>query len=137
MLFRSMFIGMYMPDRMSITLPPTLAAPVGAFAFAALCWYVIVEKLRRHGKIAGVIIGVMSGWSIFASGLLVAFIPAVVTGNGFNNANDLICFLLMIFGSGPLFLFLAWGWIPVLLCASFGFFLVPYSYAWAAKKSEG
>jgi hypothetical protein len=122
-----MFVGMYKPERMSITLPPTLAAPVGAAAFASLCWYVIVEKLRRHGKMAGIVIGALSGWSIFASGLLVAFMPAVITGSGFSNVEDFFYFVLMVLGSGPLFLFLAWGWVPVLLCILLGAFWAPNS----------
>lgn len=128
---------MYDSDRIPVTLAPTLAAPVGAFAFAALCWHAVVDKLHRHGKVAGAILGVTSAWSIFASGLLVGFIPAVVTGSGFSNVYDVIYFFLMVFASGPLFLFLAWGWIPALLCIIFGIFWVPYSYTWTLKKSEG
>lgn len=132
-----MFVGMYNPDDMSLTLPPTLAAPVGAFVFAALCWYIVIEKLCRRGTVAGVIIGVMSSWSIFASGLSAALIPAVITGNGFSNIEDFVVFVGIVFGSGPLILFFAWGWVPVLLCLLWGSFWVPYGNTGATKKSEG
>lgn len=132
-----MFIGMYNPDDVSLTLPPTLAAPGGAFVFAALCWYVVIEKLCRHGTVAGAIIGVMSSWSIFASGLSAALIPSVITGNGFSNIEDFVYFVGIVFGSGPLFLFFAWGWVPVLLCMLWGAFWVPYSNTGLTKKSEG
>lgn len=123
-----MFIGMYKPDWVPMILTATLAAPVGAFAFAALVWHVVVEKLHFQSKIAGTIIGAVSGWSIFASGLLASFTTGIFTeGEGFRTIEGLVLQAKIAFGLGPLFLIMAWGWIPLLLCVLWGFFMVSLS----------
>jgi hypothetical protein len=116
-----MFLGMNSPGKMPITLPPTIAAPIGAFAIAALCWHVVVEKLHFHGKIIGALMGVISGWSIFSCGILAAFTTGILTeGESFRTIEALILQAKIALALGPLFLIMAWGWIPLLLCILWG-----------------
>jgi len=120
-----MFVNLHKPDLLPITLPPTLFAPFGACATAALCWYLVVGKLHRDSKWTGVLLGLVSGWSIFASGLLIAFIIGIVSQReSIQDIQVILQFANAIFVIGPLFLLMAWGWIPVLSCVLWGVFCI-------------
>jgi len=133
-----MFFSMSTADRIPFTLAPTVAAPVGSFTVAALCWYFLIEKMHYCNKLTGVILGLISGWSIFPSGLLGAFIAGtIIEGGGLLTVEGLILQAKLAVGLGPLILIMAWGWIPLLLCVLWSSVLTPSYRSQNQKEKPG
>ncbi len=120
-----------------IALAPTIFAPLSAVAVAAGCWHWVVERMQCCKWAVGALIGAVSGWSIFASGLLVTFTLGVaVSSDKIQTVDELLSLLNVVFAAGPLFLFILWGWIPVLICVLLGVLLLRFRCAQFPKKPE-
>ncbi|NDV20247.1 hypothetical protein GO013_12580 [Pseudodesulfovibrio sp. JC047] len=102
------FFSIPTADKIPFTLVPTVAAPIGSFTVAALCWFFLIEKMHYCNNLTRVILGLIFGWSVFPSGLLAAFIAdTIIEGGGLRKVEGLILQAKIAVGLGPLILIMA------------------------------